>query len=89
MVSYRTLHPEGVENSATAAMLTGYGCDIAQGHHYSQPLTAPQILHLLAQITDATERRERNALMDCGQARREAAAVAPGHFRRWPGRGRR
>ncbi len=32
---------EGVENSATAAVLTGYGCDIAQGHHYSQPLTAP------------------------------------------------
>ncbi len=69
---------EGVENSATAAMLTGYGCDIAQGRHYSPPLTVPQILHLLAQLTDATERRERNALMDCDQARREAAAVAPG-----------
>ena len=48
---------EGVETSATASMLTGYGCDIAQGHHYSQPLTAPQILDLLA--ADATERRER------------------------------
>jgi hypothetical protein len=33
------------------------GCDIAQGHHFSRPLTAPQILDLLA--ADATERRER------------------------------
>ena len=48
---------EGVETSATASMLTRYGCEFAQGHHYSQPLTAPQILDLLA--ADATERRER------------------------------
>ena len=33
---------EGVENSATAAMLTGYGCDIAQGRHYSQPPPPPK-----------------------------------------------
>ena len=45
---------EGVETSATAAMLTRYGCDIAQVPHYSQALTAPQILDLLA--ADATER---------------------------------
>jgi diguanylate cyclase len=43
---------EGVETSATAAMLTGYGCDIAQGHHYSQSLSAPQILDLLANRHD-------------------------------------
>jgi diguanylate cyclase len=42
---------EGVETPATAAVLTGYGCDVAQGHHYCQPHTATQILHLLEQLT--------------------------------------
>jgi EAL domain-containing protein (putative c-di-GMP-specific phosphodiesterase class I) len=42
---------EGVETPAVAAMLTGYGCDIAQGHHYCQPRTATQTLHLLEQLT--------------------------------------
>jgi diguanylate cyclase (GGDEF)-like protein len=42
---------EGVETPATAAMLTGYGCDIVQGHHYCQPLTATQTLNLLEQLT--------------------------------------
>jgi EAL domain-containing protein (putative c-di-GMP-specific phosphodiesterase class I) len=37
---------EGVETAATAA-LTGYGCDVAQGHYYSPPMTAPELLHLL------------------------------------------
>jgi diguanylate cyclase (GGDEF)-like protein len=39
---------EGVETAATAATLTGYGCDVAQGHYYSPPLTTPELLHLLA-----------------------------------------
>ena len=49
---------EGVETSATAAVLTGYGCDIAQGRHYFQPLTATQIVHLLEQITATPEDRQ-------------------------------
>jgi predicted signal transduction protein with EAL and GGDEF domain len=53
---------EGVETSATAAMLTGCGCDIAQGHHYCQPLTASQTLELLTQFADATDRRERECV---------------------------
>lgn len=48
---------EGVETSATAAMLTGYGCDMAQGRHYFQPLTATQILDLLEQPTTTPEDR--------------------------------
>ena len=49
---------EGVENSATAAMLTGYGCDIAQGHHYCQPLTAAQTLDLTKSPTQLLTRAE-------------------------------
>jgi predicted signal transduction protein with EAL and GGDEF domain len=41
---------EGVENPATAATLTGYGCDIAQGHHYSPPMTNHELLHLLGAL---------------------------------------
>ena len=37
---------EGVENPGTAALLTGYGCDIAQGHYFSHPITAEEVLHL-------------------------------------------
>jgi EAL domain-containing protein (putative c-di-GMP-specific phosphodiesterase class I) len=36
---------EGVENPGTAALLTGYGCDIAQGHYFSHPITAEEVLH--------------------------------------------
>jgi diguanylate cyclase (GGDEF)-like protein len=36
---------EGVENLRTAALLTGYGCDIAQGHYFSHPITADEVLH--------------------------------------------
>jgi EAL domain-containing protein (putative c-di-GMP-specific phosphodiesterase class I) len=49
---------EGVETPATAAMLRGYGCDIAQGRHYFQPLTATQILDLLEQLTTTPEDRQ-------------------------------
>ena len=37
---------EGVENPGTVALLTGYGCDIAQGHYFSHPITAEEVLHL-------------------------------------------
>jgi diguanylate cyclase (GGDEF)-like protein len=63
---------EGVETSATAAMLTGYGCDIAQGHHYSQALTAPQIIELLANRPPLYD-VSRNTLTDGSRARRVAA----------------
>jgi EAL domain-containing protein (putative c-di-GMP-specific phosphodiesterase class I) len=61
---------EGVETSATASMLTGYGCEFAQGHHYSQPLTAPQILDLLA--ADAAERRKREGVSGLRSGQMEA-----------------
>lgn len=59
---------EGVESPATAAVLTGYGCDIAQGHLYCQPLTAAQTLDLLAQRRNAVIRSEPAQLADCQQA---------------------
>ncbi|MGE0218132.1 putative bifunctional diguanylate cyclase/phosphodiesterase [Mycolicibacterium sp.] len=39
---------EGVENAETAARLLDYGCEVAQGFHYSPPLPAPAIFDLLA-----------------------------------------
>jgi diguanylate cyclase (GGDEF)-like protein len=44
---------EGVENAATAATLTGYGCDVAQGHYYSPPMTNCQLVCLLAPLARA------------------------------------
>ena len=38
---------EGVENAATAAILREYGCDVAQGFHYSPPLAATDLRKLL------------------------------------------
>jgi len=34
---------EGVEDDASAAMLTGFGCDVGQGYLYSRPLPAPDL----------------------------------------------
>jgi diguanylate cyclase (GGDEF)-like protein len=34
---------EGVENAATAAILREYRCDVAQGFHYSPPLSAAEV----------------------------------------------
>ncbi|HXY96879.1 MAG TPA: EAL domain-containing protein, partial [Steroidobacteraceae bacterium] len=34
---------EGVETEATAAMLRDYGCDHAQGYHFSRPVPAHEI----------------------------------------------
>ncbi|MGE2836742.1 putative bifunctional diguanylate cyclase/phosphodiesterase [Mycobacterium sp. SMC-4] len=38
---------EGVENAETAARLREYGCQVAQGFHFSAPLPAPDISNLL------------------------------------------
>ncbi|HJT95392.1 MAG TPA: EAL domain-containing protein, partial [Mycobacterium sp.] len=58
---------EGVETSASAAILTQYGCHIAQGHHYCQPLTATQILNLLATVAEAGARRREREDESVGQ----------------------
>jgi diguanylate cyclase (GGDEF)-like protein len=42
---------EGVENAETAERLRGYRCDIAQGFHYSPPLSPPAIATLLRGAT--------------------------------------
>ena len=39
---------EGVENTQTLGMLAELGCDVAQGYHYSRPLTAPALQNWLA-----------------------------------------
>jgi diguanylate cyclase len=41
---------EGVENAATAAILREYGCDVAQGFHYSTPLAATDLRKLLPRV---------------------------------------
>jgi diguanylate cyclase len=41
---------EGVENAATAAVLSEYGCDVAQGFHYSPPLAADELRMLLSGV---------------------------------------
>lgn len=38
---------EGVENAETAERLRGFRCDVAQGYHYSPPLSAPATATLL------------------------------------------
>jgi diguanylate cyclase len=47
---------EGVETAAAAAILTGYGCDVAQGHYYSPPMTNCELLKLIAPATSAADR---------------------------------
>ncbi len=39
---------EGVENAATAQLLTSYGCDVAQGFHFSPPVTADVLARMLS-----------------------------------------
>ncbi|HEX2176214.1 MAG TPA: EAL domain-containing protein [Nocardioidaceae bacterium] len=38
---------EGVEDAESARKLTEYGCDIAQGHHYSRPVSAADLTEWL------------------------------------------
>ncbi|MCV7415263.1 putative bifunctional diguanylate cyclase/phosphodiesterase [Mycolicibacterium litorale] len=42
---------EGVENAETAERLRAYRCDVAQGFHYSPPLSAPAVATLLREET--------------------------------------
>jgi EAL domain-containing protein (putative c-di-GMP-specific phosphodiesterase class I) len=39
---------EGVENAETAAWLRNCGCEVAQGIHYSPPISAGAIMELIA-----------------------------------------
>jgi len=47
---------EGVENAATADLLREYGCDLAQGYHFSRPIAAPQLLDALTSLDPQTTR---------------------------------
>lgn len=38
---------EGVEDVETLGLLSGLGCDGAQGYHFSRPLPAPEFLSWL------------------------------------------
>lgn len=46
-----TVVAEGVENDATATRLRDYGCDVAQGFHFSLPLSAAEMDDLLRGLT--------------------------------------
>lgn len=43
---------EGVEDAETALLLAQYGCDAAQGFHYSPPLDARALLDLVSSATE-------------------------------------
>ena len=48
---------EGVEDEATANLLTAYGCDVAQGFHFSPPVTADALPRMMsAQRSQVSER---------------------------------
>lgn len=38
---------EGVEDAATADLLTSYGCEIGQGFHFSPPVTADALIRMM------------------------------------------
>ena len=66
---------EGVETFDIAAVLSGYGCDVAQGHYFSHPVTAPELLNLVTQPTRTTDRH----FADCvGGLRFSTSRVANG-----------
>jgi len=46
-----TVVAEGVENDATTRMLREYGCDVAQGFHFSPPLPGAELCDLLRRLT--------------------------------------
>ncbi|MCV7133510.1 bifunctional diguanylate cyclase/phosphodiesterase [Mycobacterium hodleri] len=41
---------EGVESAAVAARLREYGCDLAQGYHFSPPIAATELLETLTNL---------------------------------------
>jgi diguanylate cyclase (GGDEF)-like protein len=46
-----TVVAEGVESDATTTMLRAFGCDVAQGFHFSRPLTDAQLREMLRGLT--------------------------------------
>ena len=46
-----TVVAEGVENAATTTLLRDYGCDVAQGFHFSRPLAGAELCDLLRSVT--------------------------------------
>jgi len=49
---------EGVEDEATMRLLGEYGCDEAQGYHFSRPVPAGDLLHWLGTSPFGSPRRE-------------------------------
>jgi len=47
---------EGVENAAVASRLQEYGCDLAQGYHFSPPIAASQLLDTMTNLDPQTAR---------------------------------
>ncbi|KAA0102075.1 bifunctional diguanylate cyclase/phosphodiesterase [Mycolicibacterium sp. P1-18] len=45
---------EGVETAAVADRLREYGCDLAQGYHFSPPIAAPELLETLTSLDPLT-----------------------------------
>lgn len=62
---------EGVENSETALLLEQYGCDAAQGFHFSPPLDARAVMDLMSSSTT-----DGAATPDSAGSRRAGPAVA-------------
>jgi EAL domain-containing protein (putative c-di-GMP-specific phosphodiesterase class I) len=48
---------EGVESAAVADRLEAYGCDLAQGYHFSPPVAAPMLLDTLSSLDPLTAPR--------------------------------
>ncbi|MEM7257490.1 MAG: EAL domain-containing protein [Pseudomonadota bacterium] len=48
---------EGVEDSSTLAVLSGYGCDYAQGYHMCKPTSAEGVIEWLQQNSQANTDR--------------------------------
>jgi diguanylate cyclase (GGDEF)-like protein len=46
---------EGVETPTASDALTAFGCDVAQGNYYSPPLTAPELLRMLARSSSTAD----------------------------------
>ncbi len=70
---------EGVETSDIAAVLSGYGCDVAQGHYFSHPVTAPELLKLVTQPTRATDRQLPNCVGGLGLSTSRGANASQQH----------
>jgi len=63
---------EGVETAETAALLHSYGCDAVQGHYFSPPVSAADLLQLLGRSTFPPDDTQQ------GGASRQSSSSPPG-----------